>query len=108
MDNQIIKYKDLFKKLGFDESFISGFIDTVVIDFQYSSHKNLRKKAHHTRNFLLNVFLIFIYLLISNFVYFFFKLIFVVNFMCFSNRAEIKVVSIVEPAESSMYQNFMN
>jgi hypothetical protein len=76
MDNQIIKYKDLFKKLGFDESFISGFIDTVVIDFQYSSHKNLRKKAHHTRNFLLNVFLIFIYLLISNFVYFFFKLIF--------------------------------
>ncbi len=76
MHDKILKYKPLLLKLGFGESFYSGFVDAVELDIQYANHKNARTKSHHTSYFLFNVFLIFIYMLLSNFACFFLTLFF--------------------------------
>ena len=39
---------------------------------------------------------------------FFFALVFMVNFMCFSQGSKVPVVSIVKPLESSVNENIMN
>lgn len=102
MYHKLIKYNEIFQKLGFDESFYSGFLDALEIDVQYSNHKNLRKKAHHSKYFLLNAFLIFNYLLISNIVYSFFQIIFYRN----SKRLLEKSDNIFIPFPDKKYIRF--